>query len=106
MSSQKSQLGIERRLSHALHLLQKTFRDIGIEIEWDRDRSKTNARIITIVCKDSSDMSETSENRNQAQGESITSDESDDTNTERSKLVRELLGRQHERPEAYRLGDG
>jgi hypothetical protein len=51
-------------------------------------------------------MSETSENRNQAQGESITSDESDDTNTERSKLVRELLGRQHERPEAYRLGDG
>ena len=51
-------------------------------------------------------MSETSENRNQAQGESITSDESDDTNTERSKLVRELLGRQHEWPEAYRLGDG
>ena len=54
------------RLSNILHTLQKTLRDYGIEIQWSRDGTKNNAKIIRIFRKVASEPSEPSENQKQA----------------------------------------
>jgi hypothetical protein len=55
------------RLSRSLRLLQRTLRDIGIDVKWDKDTSTKNNTRIIIVTKLPSESSESSDNQNQKQ---------------------------------------
>lgn len=91
------------RLSHALHILQKTLRDIGIDVSWDRDGTRKNARIIKIrkVTSDTSDTSDEGQSSTKENQVSDESDESDESITE--SIGSDLLGEPSPRPDAYKL---
>lgn len=94
------------RLSRSLKLLQRTLREIDIEIQWDKDRSTQNNTRIIVIRKLPSEPSDRPITRNQAQN---LGNKLDDTNQPDSKLLsdNELLSdKKTENRAQNRLSDG
>jgi hypothetical protein len=77
------------RLSRSLKLLQRTFRDIGIEIRWEKDTSTHNNTRVIIIRNLPSEASDRPTSVNQAQNGS---NESDDRKKSDSKLPSDKKG--------------
>jgi hypothetical protein len=67
------------RLSKSLKLLQRTLREIGIEVTWDRDKSTRNNTRIIVIRKLPSEPSEPSKDKKQAQNKANSSDDGKDS---------------------------